>query len=160
MKKITLENGKVIEISDESYKALAKGIVPEYKRWRAERDGGYYYIGYYGDPNYSFDGHFVGDDHRYNTGNYHQTKEQAEHANKVALANQRLKDAAEGFEPDWEDGEQFKYFINCNHQENPVFWVDWYCLSKTLNVTYYASEEQAQHVIDTMEDDLRLVLGL
>lgn len=76
-------------ISDYVKKNMEKGmkIVNEkygkLKRWRAERNGGYYYIDDDGGICYTTDDYVLVDNDRYALGNYFQTEEQAEKAREL-----------------------------------------------------------------------------
>lgn len=71
-------------------------IPEEYKRWRAEYDKRYAYIGNDGLIYFEYEcGDFINNYH-YNTGNYFHSEEEAEAYRKYLLARQALIDDAEG----------------------------------------------------------------
>jgi hypothetical protein len=81
----------------------------EYKRWRSENDGVYYYMDDCGKCDSAYEGYGSIDDYRYNTGNYFKTEKEAEQHKAYLLALQIIKDDAEGFVPDWKDRDQTKW---------------------------------------------------
>lgn len=86
-------------ISDYVKKSMEKGIkiinekYGKPKRWRAERNGGYYCINDYGIIYYTTDDYVSEDNDRYALGNYFQTREQAEKAlERVKKALQEVEE--------------------------------------------------------------------
>lgn len=163
MKKITLENGTVVEISDESYEALAKGVKTK-KPWRAQLSSAYYII----TDNLRAmqtreDGDTI-DGLRYLTGNYYRTEEEAKKAlerqKAIGRVTRCIYELNDGWEPDWSDEYQAKYGIGYDHKyEN--FYCHWRgCGHIQMTLPYMATEEIADQIITEMKDDLRIIWGL
>jgi hypothetical protein len=57
------------------------------KRWRGAKNSYYFYVGSFGDIHKDFDYQCVYDNYRYNTGNYHPTREAAEAYKAKLLAD-------------------------------------------------------------------------
>lgn len=155
-RKITLENGEEVKISDESYKEFEKAV-QEPKRWRAKKAGKYYFVDGDGDVMTRTETNHEYDDYRYNTGNYFKTEKEAEHHKKYVLAQQKIKDS--GDEVDWADEDSAKYSV----------YYDW--LTKELDVdsdyiwqhpevTYYNSEENAEKALKDLEEEYLTVCGV
>lgn len=70
--------------------------IPENKRWRAEYNGGYYYIEDGGNVMDSDDYEDEEDDYRYDTDNYGRTKKELEVKREYNIARQVLIDDAKG----------------------------------------------------------------
>ena len=145
-----------LEKLEASIKAMPEG--KPVGRWKPE-NGDYYWfvdeIGYL-DAGCCYGG--KADEMRYALGNCYKTCEEAEHDLEVKLAHQRLKDAAEGFAPDWGDADYNKYYIYYDNFFGQ--FSTGICSTQQQDVTYYATKERAQWVIDNMQDDLRLVWGV
>ena len=77
MKKITLESGQVLEISEESYAELAKAVQNP-KRWRADSGEDYWFVHIVDSvhSNTEFNDHI--DQFLFSQRNYFQTKKEAE----------------------------------------------------------------------------------
>lgn len=77
------ENTLITSETKHVFEIMIKAINKKYgkpKRWRAERNGGYYCIDDYGIIYYTTDDYVSEDNDRYALGNYFQTREQAEKA--------------------------------------------------------------------------------
>lgn len=126
---------------------------PEYKRWRAEKGREYYYLSEGGKVFMFPDRRTAEDDYTYSIGNYFETKEEAEHYEQVLLATQRLKDAAEGFEP---SPGAYGYVIDYNAELRDFTVSDtWGTIA--VGSIVYPSMETALKVIATMQRELDLV---
>lgn len=68
----------------------------EYKRWRAERGGAYYYIYNSGQIDFSCDYGDMKSDYLYKIGNYFKTEEEVKAYKEYLIARQVLLDDAEG----------------------------------------------------------------
>lgn len=85
----------------------------------------------------------------------------------IPQALRRLKTAAKKawFEfngsdsPDWNDETQDKCFIEFSHESNK-FYVDVVGFHQSLGQVYFPTKESAQYVIDNMQDELKLVMGI
>ena len=85
--------------------------VPEpRKRWRAQEGRKYYYLNHFGGVDGRYEGLAPEDDFKYSIGNYFKTIEQAGAYRDYLAALQTIKDDAKGFEPDWDDHYQEKWY--------------------------------------------------
>lgn len=109
----------------------------EYKRWRAQNGGVYYYIDDTGDVDFPYEGYDSADDYRYSTGNYFKTEKEAEQHKAYLLALQTIKDDAEGFAPDWGSDKYHGYY---NHEANELN-IGWSLAFQYQGVVYFKSEE-------------------
>ncbi|KYM38489.1 hypothetical protein A2U10_07080 [Fusobacterium necrophorum subsp. funduliforme] len=77
------ENTLITSETKHVFEIMIKAINKKYgkpKRWRAERNGGYYCINDYGIIYYTTDDYVSADNDRYEIGNYFKTQEQAKKA--------------------------------------------------------------------------------
>ena len=102
------------------------------------------------------------DDTRLHTGNVYLTKQDAQKAltklKATALVKKRIAELNEGWVPDWEDDDEYAYFIVYNS-----FWlkldIDFNSIFKTLdNSLYLKSSKLVQQLIDEMPNELKLML--
>ena len=102
------------------------------------------------------------DDTRLHTGNVYLTKQDAQKAltklKATALVKKRIAELNEGWVPDWEDDDEYAYFIVYNS-----FWlkldIDFNSIFKTLdNSLYLKSYKLVQQLIDEMPNELKLML--
>lgn len=141
------EREQLISLAEKGNKVNPK------KRWRAERYETYYWI----DTDVRiFKSNECGresDNFCYQTHNYFKTKEDAEFARKRILVYQELKDYALKYnesEFDWNNREQYKYYIFCNNKEiligNDNTVMD-------LGQIYFTSREIARNAINFIGED-------
>jgi hypothetical protein len=128
----------------------------EYKRWRFENDGVYYYMDDCGKCDSAYEGYGSIDDYRYNTGNYFFTKEEAEQHKAYLLALQTIKDDAEGWIPDWRSDKYHGYY---NHEANELN-IGWSLSWQYQGVIYFETEEKLQHSQKVHEAEWLTVLGV
>ncbi len=128
----------------------------EYKRWRFENDGVYYYMDDCGKCDSAYEGYGSIDDYRYNTGNYFFTKEEAEQHKAYLLALQIIKDDAEGFAPDWRSDKYHGYY---DHETNELN-IEWSLSFQYQSVIYFETEEKLQHSQKVHEAEWLTVLGV
>ena len=128
----------------------------EYKRWRSENDGVYYYMDDCGKCDSAYEGYGSIDDYRYNTGNYFKTEKEAEQHKAYLLALQTIKDDAEGFAPDWRSDKYHGYY---NHEANELN-IGWSLAFQYQGVVYFKSEEKLQHSQKVHEAEWLTVLGV
>lgn len=105
--KITLANGKEIELSQESYDKLVDGV-KQGRRWVPEKAECYWCLdndGY----SWSVNLGYPGDDWRIKTGNIFKYKEQAIAHKEWLEAKAVIQEDAGWWEPDWSDDNQYKY---------------------------------------------------
>lgn len=162
MKKITLAEGTVLEITDEAYQALLDAN--KQGRWRAEEDEDYFLISDSGDvDDDNEDGDGI-DDFRFLTRNYFQTREEAEaHLNRL-LAIARISDAIDekngGWVADW--GNDDKKFDICFDREAKEFDSDYTDGDyQFINILpYIKSKEIAESIIRDFEGDLKVIFNV
>ena len=131
----------------------------EYKRWRSENDGVYYYMDDCGKCDSAYEGYGSIDDYRYNTGNYFKTEKEAEQHKAYLLALQTIKDDAEGWIPDWEDKDEEKWFTYYDH-EYKVPGTDKNSLIQFPGMIYFQAEKKLRHSLITHEAEWLTVLGV
>jgi hypothetical protein len=163
MKTITLEDGKEVKISDESYKAIADSI--QSKRWKPEEDEGYWYTDstgaiyceQWGDQEY--------DKYRYKTGNIYRTEKEAKTAlaRIIALADVReyiLDNDLQVDIIDWSDEEQDKWVIYYDHDDSE-FYGEIHRTSQYFNEPpYLKSTEATNQVIQAKKKELLVILNV
>ena len=124
-------------------------IPEEYKRWRAEKHGSYYFISDNGVVYDSLELYFSTDDYRYSIGNYFKTEAEAGKAVNWLKAFTTLRDDTKGFKPNWNDPEQEKWFVFYDHVSKHLWsWLDLTYQDKNL---YFASEDEANDSIKKHE---------
>jgi len=129
------------------------------RRWKPEKDN-WYWLYSWGELNTVWVNDKE-DQYRYLTGNCHPTREAAEawHANIVKLNRvlDRCWEISEGFEPDWEDGDQDKRGLFYDHQNKR--WeaaYGWYIQNN--NWPIFRTLEQADQSIKELGSDLDILL--
>ena len=157
MPKITLENGKTVEISQESYDALAKAV--QEKRWKPESGDGYWFVSTHGIVLSAFYQGTSSDYFCYSQRNIFPTKEKAEKHLEYLKALAVLKDDVEDWEPDWSNTRsQLKWFVRYNYELDELeTGRDLYV--QYMNI-YFETEAKAQHSIDTHRKEWLTVFGV
>jgi len=88
------------------------------------------------------------------------TEAEAIKARDKQLALYRIKTYAEEkrgeFVPDWNNHQQRKYFISCDHQDNQ-YWVMDYAISQFINIFYLEKKEHCNEIIEKFKDDLDIL---
>ncbi len=128
----------------------------EYKRWRSENDGVYYYMDDCGKCDSAYEGYGSIDDYRYNTGNYFKTEKEAEQHKAYLLALQTIKDDAEGFVP---DQRQTKWH-GCYNYLSKKLDTDYSSSYQTQGVIYFETKKKLQHSQIAHEAEWLTVLGV
>lgn len=135
-----------------------------HKPWRAESDGEYWFVDDEGDVISDEDWGISEDNHRYLTGNYFATKEEAE-AHKARLeaigrVTHAILEANEGWEPDWSDEGEEKYYLYYSHfGDNEFDWGEIGLLQETQTLPFAKSNEIVERIIKEHEDDLRIIFN-
>ncbi len=167
--KIIIENGKAIdaELAEEQAKEL--GLVENKKTgWeRAEQNKIYYsldtccgvaaYMEYM-----EGDGIFDLNNNHYEVGNYFTDKSLAERMAKrisLMLRMQRWADENNTEPINWENGDQFKYFI-CYDHDRQVFRIDSNSIFQSISRVYFLSKGLAEEAIKVFGDEIKEVLGV
>ena len=163
MKTITLEDGKKVEISDESYKAIADSI--QSKRWKPEEDEIFWYVDDGGDVGHSYWADDETDQYRYKTGNIYRTKEEV----RTALARiNALVDVREYIldnnlqvdNVDWSDREQEKWSIYYDHEDSEFREEVDYTCQRTNELPWLKSEEAKDQVIQAKRKELLVIFNV
>jgi hypothetical protein len=161
MKKITLAEGTVLEITDEAYQALLDAN--KKGRWRAENGSRYYFVIWRGvSVNIESGNKF--DEFIYLTRNYFQTREEAKahlaRINAIARVSDAIDERNGGWVPDW--GNDDKKFDICFDREEKEFDSDYtdgdYQFISIL--PYIKSEEIAESIIRDFEGDLKVIFNV
>ena len=126
----------------------------EYKPWRADVGGCYYYISDEGSIYIDAESWSKFDDYRYNTGNYFETKEEAEHYKEFQLAKQTLKNDAKGFVPNWNNPFEAKWQVYLNG----LLKTEDNYNAKDMNLAF-ATKEDAQESMYKHEKEWQIVLN-
>ena len=171
-RKVSFEKNSIInEVELELYKIdklIEKGIIEEVKeegkRWRADRDKLYYYLGEEGEINHRKDDYNFYDDFRYDIGNYFQTRELAQQKLDrdlaIARVNNRIMELQEGEMSREEMMDVSKYYIYY-HSVNKEYWLDSWNFrvinSELLNIKDW---EIGNQIIKECKDDLDLIWGI
>ena len=159
-----IEQGKYEFISQEEMLEKIKKLYPPKLKsiYALEEYGQYYTINTVGDIyNFTWVNDVI-DNTRLYTGNVYLTKQDAQKAltklKATALVKKRIAELNEGWVPDWEDDDEYAYFIVYNS-----FWlkldIDFNSIFKTLdNSLYLKSYKLVQQLIDEMPNELKLML--
>lgn len=141
------ERNQLISLVEKSNKPNPK------KRWRAERDEGYYYMSNCLEIIYDVDNGFITDNKHYKMGNYFKTKEEAYFEREKLLVYQELQNYAiehNESEIDWNNGEQYKYYIFYN---NRGVGIGNEKTTMYLGQIYFTSREIAHNAIASIGED-------
>ena len=163
MKTITLENGKKVKISDESYKAIADSI--QSKRWKPEENESYWALSFAGDVGESCWSNHRYDQYRYKTGNIYRTEEEAKTAlaRIIAIADVReyiLDNNLQVDNVDWSDEEQYKWVIYYDHDDSE-FYGEIHRTSQYFNEPpYLKSTEATNQVIQAKRKELLVIFNV
>lgn len=104
------------------------------------------------------------DKYMFEHGLYFKTYEEAERFLKESKLlfklHQYAKEKNDGWEPDWSDEEERKYYIQCKNMNTvKELNIDWYfTLSKIIKLPYFKTEEIAQECIDLFGEEIKEVL--
>ena len=160
MKTITLENGKKVEISDKSYKALEKAA-----QIKARPDIGeeFWFISAVGIVD-AIDWSGIKEDHElWESGNGFFTEEGAVKENSKRKAVQRIKDYITENGMWWKSGSQH---IVRFYKEGSLF-ADWYSESINLGgetfdnlIGAIDTEKNAEKLMKDCEEDLKIIFGI
>ncbi len=161
MPKIIFDNGKVVEISQESAEAMAS----QKKKWEPEVGETYCFLN---DDGPVCCTRRIGIDADYNRlviGNFFQTREEAQlHRQYLAALNQiksYIWDNDLGV--DWREAKKanwWRWYI-CYDIESDEFFADCNCVVvQFFPLGFLKSEEAAKQLIKAKEDELRVVFGV
>lgn len=127
------------------------------KRWRADKGGDYCFINDHGGNGYCLEINSFRDAYSYASGNYFQTKQEAENYKRRLLLTQQIKDIAlelnDGVEIDWKNNDQIKYYFYWSFCDSIVQYFN--RANKTLNAIYSLSDKFLETVQSRIsEEDL------
>jgi hypothetical protein len=157
MRTITLENGKKVKISEESYQNLSKAT--QNTRWKPKRHEYYFTLDSIGGVDKSkWDGDEV-DEARWAMGNVYSTEEKAEEAAHAMKMRQKILDRIaelnEGWEPDWRNTYQGKYYIIWYRDEKQFQCAGSLQLQAFPDKYYFRSKEIGHKLIEEFGDNLK-----
>ena len=99
---------------------------------------------------------------RYLRGYFFETKEEAEqHLKECKLLftiKKWAKEKNDGWEPDWEEDEENKWYVYYNHVEKNLKVTWGYNSTNFIKLPYFKTEEIAQACIDLFGDEIKEVL--
>lgn len=160
-------NNQELELDIDEQSLVKAGYIKakkECKRWRAERNGAYFFLTYDGYTTNSHEEYSPTSNSRYNLGNYYQTKELAQAALDRQLAlvrvNDRIMELNEGWEPDWDDDNQQKYYVQYKHESVGIVYGSLYTWEIPNRLDYVKSSDVAFQIISECEDDLKVIFGV
>lgn len=166
MKKIILENGKEVEISDESYKALSEAVVE--RRWKPEYGKKYWFVNKYNNVEYVYWNDYYKTNNRFKINteaekNYYYKTNNCFKTNSEAERKKEIDNLIEAYrwyptKEELEDGNIDKYYINVGISNKKLL------LSKTYGCftgqIAFKSEEDFNKVFDniTYDEYLKYIL--
>lgn len=160
-KKIKISN---VEVSVEDFKKAMeenKDVLEGNSGRVKERR--YWFLDTFGGASYTADLFLSEDDYRYLTGNYFLAKQEAlDHkAYLEALGRVQLdiREANDGWKPDWGDVDEYKYYIHFDHDLNKLQVSARSIYEDAMLLGYIRSRDDAQKIMETHEDDLLLVFN-
>lgn len=165
--KITTEGGDFsVEVPADEIRRLIPKLLKEktHKPWRAESVGEYWFVDDEGDVDSDEEWGHSGDNHRYLTGNYFQTKEEAiayvDRLEAIGRVTHAIIAANEGWEPDWSDEDERKYYLYYSHSWNEFDCGAMERHQEAQTLPFAKSSEIAERIIKEHEDDLRIIFKL
>lgn len=142
---------KIVEL-----KAEVEKEEKENKRWRAEDDCTYWFVGANGKLSWSYEYNRESDDFRYDTHNYFQTEydDKAQKYAKVLETERQLRRFADEHngEIGWSNNNSAKRYLSYNYSTQSICTRSVWTL-KEPRVIYFSSKEIAQQAIDTIGED-------
>lgn len=134
----------------ENLDELLEEIQPGYKRWRAERGELYYCVDSNGLVASEMESRWGCDDRRHDIGNYFKSEAEAQAYADYLKALATVRDDAKGFEPDWSDNEQPKFYV-CYLPEIELLSINetWQSADNgVFGLPYFETREGAQASIE------------
>lgn len=119
------------------------------KRWKGKKNDTYYSITSEGDLVDDVENESAYDDSCYQFGNYFKTIDEADFAREKQFTYQQLSDYALEHNTeviDWENPQQNKWFIGCNHNNNTLITGVRQSV-EFINTVYFTSREIAENAI-------------
>ena len=137
---------------------------PDYKRWRADFGGKYYFVYSFGNVLEDKEHETPGDNDRYNIGNYFKTKEEAQAVADYLKALAVVRDDAKGFKPDWADDGQSKYYVCYLHEREGLCLFDdvirRHADNGVFGLPYFETQEDAKASIEKHEKEWKIIFGI
>ena len=155
LEKISELEQQIVELKAEAEKE-EKEKDPN-KRWRAEDDCTYWFVGANGKLSWSYEYNRESDDFRYDTHNYFKSEnddDEAQRYAKVLETERQLKRFADEHNDkiDWTNINQKNCSLCYNYIRCEVVIIR-SCMIKDARVIYFSSEEIARQVIDEIGED-------
>lgn len=151
LEKISELEQQIVEL-----KAEAEKEEKENKRWRAEDDCTYWFVGANGKLSWSYEYNRESDDFRYDTHNYFQTEydDKAQKYARVLETERQLRRFADEHngEIGWSNNNSAKRYLSYNYSTQSICTRSVWTL-KEPRVIYFSSKEIAQQAIDTIGTD-------
>lgn len=144
------------ELEEDNYNLATP---PEYRRWRAEAGGKYWFIDDCGCVIRGSDYGTVTNDYHYSIGNYYKTEEECKLAKAKETAKQIVKDDAKGFEPNWRDSAQFKYSAKFDHTFR-TYELDCAMAHQRIGAIYFQSKEDLHESLKAHYAEWQLLCDL
>ena len=132
--------------------------IPEGKRWRAESDGGYYWLTKSLMVAWKTEVGSVLDESMYAAGNYFKTEEEAQRTADWLKAFAVLRDDTKGFKPGWKDGGQLSWGVEYNYDTNRLS--AYLTFGIQCGVLYFASRDDAEESIKAHERQWLTFFGM
>lgn len=154
--KLILNNKEYeLEINEEQVKEIEK---PKYKRWRAEKGEGYFFISSDGTVHKNKEFEDFIDTFLYNTDNYFKTVEEAEFRKRKLLAIQEYEDFLGNdlvTDEDWKNPNIFKYkaYFDFDPLRGLGIRTSADCLMKYQGAIYSKSKEKIEKFIKGFGED-------
>lgn len=137
---------------------ILEPIPEEPTRWRANKGEIYYFIETDGSVHFIYEIGLKYDDAKYEIGNYFKTEEEAKKAAEWLKAFTTLRDDTKGFEPDWKNETQKKWYVSYNHFHGK-FYTEW-CIGYQSSTIIFATAEDALESTKKHEREWLTYLGV
>lgn len=92
--------------------------------------------------------------------NAYKTREEAQKAYNKAVALEKVKRRLLELQGDWEDDSKGSFCIQFDHYERMFIPVFWFITQPDTTIPFMKNEEIARLIIDTMEDELKLIFDI
>lgn len=125
----------------------------KWKHWVPEKGDAYWWVAAVGDTRFDCWSYSDRDRACLATGNVFRTKEEAQDRVNHMKALTRLASFTKGFEPDWEDTHQYKYYPFYSHHFKQWNIANTHCDERSV-VAYFANELDVSEAIDAMGDQM------
>lgn len=91
-------------------------------------------------------------------GNCFATRREAKQYRKWLKARATLLEDTNGFKPDWNDEDEWKYYVYYNHKDS-TFWVSSMSYLNDGKI-YFETKEDAENSIKSHEKEWKIYLGV